>query len=169
MKSVSPRLRASLALMIGLAVCLPAAAQWKWRDANGKVQYSDRPPPASVPEKDILQRPNGTLRVPAPAPAASAAEGNAPAKPAAPAVDKELEARKKKEQQEQEAKRRAEEEKLAKARSENCARARSYLQSLESGMRIARTNDKGEREILDDAARAKETERARQVIASDCK
>ncbi|MCV4821122.1 hypothetical protein OFM15_34105, partial [Escherichia coli] len=77
-------------------------------------------------------------------PVASAAEGNAPAKPAAPAVDKELEARKKKEEQEKEAKRRAEEEKLAKARAENCARARSYLQSLESGMRIARTNDKGE-------------------------
>ncbi|HWP18883.1 MAG TPA: DUF4124 domain-containing protein [Burkholderiaceae bacterium] len=171
MKKLSPRLHASLALLLGLAVCLPAAAQWKWRDAAGKVQYSDRPPPASVPEKDILQRPGGALRIAAPAPVAAAAASapEASAKPAAPAVDKELEARKKKEEQEREAKRRAEEEKLAKARAENCARARSYQQSLESGMRIARTNDKGEREILDDAARAQEMERTRQVIASDCK
>lgn len=170
MNDVTPRLRATLVLLLGLAACLPAAAQWKWRDASGKVQYSDRPPPAAVPEKDILQRPAGTLRVaPTPAPAASSADAGASVKPTAPPVDKELEARKKKEEQEQDAKRRAEEEKLAKARAENCSRARGYLQSLESGMRIARTNDKGEREILDDAARAQEVQRARQVIASDCK
>ena len=54
-------------------------------------------------------------------------------------------------------------------RAENCARARSYQKSLDSGMRIARTNDKGEREILDDAARAQEQQRTREIIASDCK
>ena len=30
-------------------------------------------------------------------------------------------------------------------------------------------NDKGEREVLDDAGRAQETQRAREVIASDCR
>ena len=47
-------LSALLLLMAG-----PALAQWKWRDAAGKVQYSDLPPPAGVAEKDILQRPPG--------------------------------------------------------------------------------------------------------------
>jgi hypothetical protein len=32
-----------------------------------------------------------------------------------------------------------------------------------------RTNEKGEREVLDDQGRAEETARARAVIASDCK
>ena len=66
------------------------------------------------------------------------------------------------------AKRKAEDEKLAKTRAENCPRARSYQRTLDDGIRIARTNEKGEREILDDAARAKEMERTRQIIASEC-
>jgi hypothetical protein len=34
---------------------------------------------------------------------------------------------------------------------------------------MARVNDKGEREVLDDKARADEMRRARDVIASDCR
>ena len=37
---------------------------------------------------------------------------------------------------------------------DNCQRARSHMASLESGQRVASTNDKGEREILDDNQRA---------------
>lgn len=170
MKSVSLRvLAASMTVALGLGASLPAAAQWKWKDGTGKVQYSDRPPPATVPEKDILQRPAGArLVAPQPAPATPEAT-DAALKPSAPTVDKELEARRKKEEQEQEAKRKAEEERIAKLRAENCARARSYQQTLDSGVRIGRTNEKGEREILDDAARAKEIERNRQIMANDCK
>jgi hypothetical protein len=40
---------------------------------------------------------------------------------------------------------------------------------LESGQRIARVNAQGEREVLDDKGRAEEMQRARQVMASDCK
>ena len=43
------------------------------------------------------------------------------------------------------------------------------MRSLDSGVRIARTNEKGEREVLSDTARAAETQRTREVIASDCK
>jgi hypothetical protein len=39
---------------------------------------------------------------------------------------------------------------------------------IDSGVRIARTNAKGEREILDDAARAVEAKRHEGVIARDC-
>jgi hypothetical protein len=159
----------ALGLALGLLTSLPAAAQWKWKDSTGKVQYSDRPPPGNIPERDILQTPLSRRSVTetpaAPAPASAAA---ASPKASAPGVDSELEARRKKEEQEQEAKRKAEEEKVAKSRAENCERARNYQQSLDSGMRIARTNDKGEREILDDQARAQEMERAKKVIASDC-
>ena len=37
------------------------------------------------------------------------------------------------------------------------------------GIRIVRFNAKGEREYLDDKGRAEEAQRARNVIASDCK
>ena len=84
-------------------------------------------------------------------------------------MDKELEARRKAAEQQAQAKAKADEARIAAQRADNCARARSYLQTLDSGMRIARTNDKGEREFLDDQARAAEAKRARDTIASDCR
>lgn len=164
--STSFVLWAGLALTLGLASALPAAAQWKWKDSAGKVQYSDRPPPASVPERDILQRPSNARSI-APPPAADAAPATATA--ASPAgVDKDLEARRRQEEQDREAKARAEKERIAQVRAENCARARNYMQTLDSGVRIARTNAKGEREFLGDEARAAEAARTREVIAANC-
>jgi hypothetical protein len=149
---------------------LPAMAQWKWKDANGRVQYSDSPPPSSVRESDILQRPNAARRasLPAtsatPAPAASAAPTSA-----APKVDKELEERKKKQDELEAAKKKEAEQKNAALRKENCTQARNYMKSLEDGMRISRTTSTGEREILDDAGRAAEVKRTQAIINSDCK
>lgn len=155
-----------LAVALGLASALPASAQWKWKDSAGKVQYSDRPPPASVPERDILQRPSNARSI-TPPPAEAAPATAAPAAPPA-GVDKDLEARRRQEEQDREAKARAEKERMAQVRAENCARARSYMQTLDSGVRIARTNAKGEREFLGDEARAAEAARTREIIAANC-
>ena len=46
---------------------------------------------------------------------------------------------------------------------------REQLATLDSGQRIARVKADGEREILDDEQRAKESRRARDVIASECR
>lgn len=158
-----------LALLLGSLVALPATAQWKWRDNSGRIQYSDLPPPNGVPEKDILQRPAAAVARQAPtfvAPAASAAS----AVPPAPAgKEPELEAKRKAAEKEQADKARAEEQKLAAAKADNCLRARAHVRSLESGQRMARINEKGEREIIDDTTRAAEVKRAQDVIASDCK
>ncbi len=152
-----------------------AGVQWKWRDANGAVQYSDRPPPAGTPDANILSRPAAAVRQAnkAAADAASAAAsaaattGNAGTTPAK-AQDPELEARRRKAEQDKQAQNKAEEEKQAKLRADNCARARSYQRTLADGIRIARTNDKGEREILDDKGRAEESQRAKDIIQSNC-
>jgi hypothetical protein len=88
---------------------------------------------------------------------------------AKPKIDPELEARRKKLEQEQTDKQKAEEEKVAVARAENCRRARAHMATIESGIRLSRTNDKGEREILDDKQRAEEMARTRAIIASDCR
>ena len=63
----------------------------------------------------------------------------------------------------------AEEARVAQVRAENCARAKQAKASLDSGVRMAVTNAKGEREIMDDAARAAESKRIQGIIASDCK
>ncbi|MFT3822022.1 MAG: DUF4124 domain-containing protein [Rubrivivax sp.] len=166
------RLAGVLAASLALLLALPAAAQWRWRDANGRVTVSDRPPPREIPDKDILQRPGTAARAAAAAaPASVAASGVAVAASGAASVpvDKELQARKKAAETEQQAKAKAEEQRNAAIRADNCARARSHLATLDSGQRLARINDKGEREVLDDEARAAEVRRAREVIASDCR
>jgi hypothetical protein len=161
----------ALAATLAVGAALAQTGTWKYRDAQGRIVVSDLPPPAGVQDKDIIERPTTVVRRPAPPPpaaptaATAAGAGNAPAA----AVDPELEARRKKAADEQQAQQKAQQEKDAAQRAENCGRARQHLAALNDGMRIARVNDKGEREILDDKGRAEEMQRARQVIASDCK
>ena len=164
------------------AVCLvsmAASAQWQWIDQAGRKVFSDRPPPMEVPEKNIVKRPG--LRSPAtyanqvagaPDVAAASAGASAPQSaasgPRVSGVDKELAARKKKAEEAEVAKRKEAQENLLIAKVENCARAKQAKATLDSGMRMARINEKGEREILDDAARAAEAKRIQAIIESDC-
>jgi hypothetical protein len=158
---------AAIAAVLGLALlCTAAQAQWTWRDKDGRVTASDLPPPRDVPDKDILSRPAARPAAARPAPAASA-----PIPASAPGItgERELEARKKAAEAEKTAKIKAEEDKQNQLRAENCRRARAQVTALENGQRMARINDKGEREVLDDKGRAEETRRARAVIISDCR
>jgi hypothetical protein len=161
-----------MGLLLALTAATPAHAQWKWRDATGRITVSDRPPPREVADKDILQRPFQAQRRDAlepSAPAASAASAPPAARPAPPSVDRDLEARKRAAEQEKAAKAKAEENKLAAQRADNCRRARSHLATLESGQRMARINEKGEREIIDDKTRAEEMRTVREVMSTECR
>lgn len=161
-----------LIALLGLLLAASAQAQWKWRDAKGNVQYSDLPPPPGVADKDILQRPPAAVRAAiVVAPAGQAASAPAP-KPAASAPTKaELDAaaRQKQDQDALAAKQREDERRAAEQRRENCGRAQANLRDLQSGLRITRTNDQGERVYMDDAQRQAEVERARQLITSECR
>jgi hypothetical protein len=56
------------------------------------------------------------------------------------------------------------------ARTQACDSARSYLKSLQSGVRIVRTDpNTGERIVLDDASHAKETDAAQRAVSANCK
>jgi hypothetical protein len=154
------------AAVLCLLLASVAQAQWKWKDGTGRVQYSDTPPPRSVPEKDILQKPAAAARAALP-PAAPASAASAPS-PAASGVDQELETRKREAEAAEAAKRKAEETRVAAEKADNCQRARVYLRTLDDGQRISRTNARGEREFLDDQQRAAERIRTNQAIAKNC-
>jgi hypothetical protein len=156
--------------LLGLACTLPAVgfAQWQWIDNNGRKVYSDQSPPASIPAQNILRQPGvkGTPVV------AEAAAEPAKAQASAPKLagkDKQLEEKKKQAETAEAEKKKAEEERVAKVRADNCVRAKRAKADMDSGARIARTNDKGEREYLDDDARAAESKRLEGIVASDCK
>ncbi|MDB5741824.1 MAG: hypothetical protein JWR68_139 [Polaromonas sp.] len=82
--------------------------------------------------------------------------------------DAQLEARKKQAEETEAAKKQADHEKQAKAKAENCERAKKGLATITSGVRIAVTNAKGEREIMDDNARAAEGKRLQEISNSEC-
>ena len=55
-------IKKTIALLLAVAASSSALAQFVWIDANGTRQYSDRPPPASVPKNKILKEPGMELR-----------------------------------------------------------------------------------------------------------
>jgi hypothetical protein len=161
-----------IACLLALAAAgAHAQALWKWRDASGQLHITDTAPPPGTPKKDILSGPPGGVAVPAALTPRAAATADAPAEPAS-AGESALEKRKKAADQEKadkdKADRAALEAKNAAIRKDNCARAQAALGPLQDGQRLARINDKGEREILDDAGRAAEIKRTQDVIASNC-
>ncbi|MFA5913661.1 MAG: DUF4124 domain-containing protein [Burkholderiales bacterium] len=154
-----------LSAVLGLALCvaLPAAAQmYKWVDADGKVKYSDTPPPSNVKTEK--------LRIPAHAanpPAGPAQKGAAKSGPKGLAEQEQAfrkrQADAAKEQQEQ-----SQKEAEARDRAENCKRAKAALANLELGGRQTRIDSKGERVFLTDQEIAQATAQARQEAAAAC-
>jgi hypothetical protein len=165
--------RLGLLALLLLSIATPAQAQWKWRDAVGKLQFSDLPPPQGTPEKDILQRPKNQqpqriVVVPYGASAASA--------PAAPVVasgpskaELERQAREKQQEKDVQARQKDADAKLAEQRRDNCVRAKENMKLLQDGARLTRNNEKGEPVFIDERQRAEEIQRTRGLIDSECR
>ncbi len=159
-----------------LAACGTVSAQYQWVGQDGRKIYSDRPPPADVPQQNILKQPRGASTTAHRASSASAPASGTPGLPASAPItaasvagaDKALEEKKKQAEAAEAAKKNEEDKKVAARRAENCKRALAAKAGLDSGVRIARMNDKGEREILDDTGRKAEQERTQSIIQSEC-
>ncbi|MCL4690682.1 MAG: DUF4124 domain-containing protein [Burkholderiales bacterium] len=140
-----------LALAFALVAPFAANAQlYKWVDKDGRVTYSDQPPP-SQQSKQI----NVPAGVGAPAPKSAVERDKELEKSRADARDK--------------AKVAAERERKAEFDQENCNRARAYLRTLEAGGRIATTDAKGEAALLDDAQIEAERAKAATMAEEACK
>jgi erythromycin esterase-like protein len=137
---------ASTVLLLALALTCAggaAGALYKWTDAQGRVIYSDQPPPPEVKGQQLRAAPP----------------------PANPNAAKELA------QQEADFRKRHADQAQALAKADKvratqeqhnqaCDQARSNLRSLDQAqVTIYRYNAKGEREAMDDAALASERER----------
>ncbi len=145
------------------AVDAHAQSVWKWRDASGQLHISDTAPPPGTPATNIV---SGPMRATAPVASPKAAT------PGASAPDSDLDKKKKAADKDQADKEKADkaatDQKNAAIRADNCARATSAAAGIQSGVRLATTNAKGEREILDDTARAAELKHAQDIMAANC-
>lgn len=177
MKSFVTRSRPFLLALTVLASSQMAFAQFVWTDEKGVKQYSDRPPPNSVPRNRILKSPGkGELAIAVEPTAVVSTEKSTPesspaaTKNSAPMTTAERNAdyNKRKMEEAEKAKKSADAAKLAADKKANCERAQSYSRGLEEGIRVTSTDKNGERSYLSDEQRAQELRNAQRVIA-ECK
>jgi len=154
-------IRLSLITFSLLALAATAhAGITKWVDADGKVQYSDQPPPPTVKSQKTLDIKNS------PTLPKTASDNKGGEKSMA---EKELEFRKRQVKAEEAAAKEAKDQEEAKRMKANCEQARRQLQALQEGQRITRYNEKGERVFMEDSDRPQAINEAKQAVDSWCK
>jgi hypothetical protein len=141
--------RLAIAAVFLLLSPLASAQLYKWVDKDGKVHYSDQPPPAQASKQ---------INVPT---------GSGSGAPSALAKDKALE--KTRAESRDAAKKADDAERIAKQRQDECDRARSYLKGLENGGRFVTFDEKGERVFMEEAQIEAAKSKARQNVEEACK
>lgn len=145
-----------LTIITLLLICFDAhAGLSKWVDADGKVHYSDSPPPNV--ETQSVRNISGKEQ----------ADTSVKYSPKSIA-EREAEYKKAKQEKEKAMQEKAQQDARAETKKRNCAAARENLRTLEASSRVVTYDAKGERTYLDDAARAQKLEEARKVISESC-
>ncbi|BDB24402.1 DUF4124 domain-containing protein [Cupriavidus sp. P-10] len=166
-----------LAAAVTVAAPAPAHAYWQWRDANGRMVYSDVPP--SDAAASVLRapgRPAGEYRpaeaagaesakppVAAPAPTrASSKPKDAPPPTAEEAFQKRRESRLKAAAEE------ARKEGETAERDARCAQLRNYANGLQQGMRAAVAGPDGSLQHLNSEQRQAELVKTSASLEKNC-
>jgi len=147
-----PKLLGAMLLMLCAG---HASAICKWKDADGRTQYSDAPPPGGRCEGNIKVQP-------------PISSGTAPAVPQS-YQEKDMEFRKRRVEK-QEAEKKVEQEKAdAETKRKNCESAQNRVAGLARGGRIARYDANGQIYYLGDDDVARELADARKQAEQMCK
>ena len=154
-----------VALAVLLATATVAAQVYKWVDKDGKVQYSDMPPPPSVSKTDPKKLNTGANSA---APAAANTTATAAATAQKSPQDRSKDADKRRIEDAEKARKDEEEQKAVKQNEERCRAATRYKGDLDSGRPIVRNNDQGERTYMSDEERSTEIARTQSVMAESC-
>ena len=155
-------MRRALAFIAGIAFATAAAAQYKWTDKDGRVQYGDTPPPGA--KLQAVQRPSSRPGVSRPEGADKKDDSK---KGPLTLREKDAQFRKRLQEAEKDREQQAKTQQEATDKRENCSRAQDALRGIQGG-RVARTDAQGERYYLDDAQLAQEGARARQAVQQWC-
>jgi len=151
----------ALAALLLLAAVAAHAQIYKWQDENNKTVISDRPPPGKARQQKAIDA-DPAVAAPAQAAAPNAETGKTMA-------DRELEFRKRQKEAKDAAEKTEKEQRAAAQRKESCEAARSTLRTLESGQRVSIRDEKGERQVLEDAQREQQIANARRSVEANCK
>jgi Domain of unknown function (DUF4124) len=142
----------------------PAAAQlYKWTDANGRVQYSDKPPPPGRTGEKLTSSAVSTV-----------SGGGAPAGGTGASAPKSLS-----EQEQEFRKRRAEQDEAQKkaqqaaedqrSKQAACQQSQRQLTALQSGQRMTTLDANGERRFMEDADIQQAIQRTQADVQKYCR
>jgi type IV secretory pathway VirB10-like protein len=148
---------------------LSHAEIYKWKDKDGKIRYSDTPPPSNIKQETL--RGKKVVKSSAQAPLVSAETAKPPPikEGKKEAISKEEDAAKKRQTDaEADKKTKQEKEKQEAAKAENCKTAKANLENYTQGGHIYKINEKGEREYVSDAGLAEGKAKAQQDIDENC-
>lgn len=152
-----PLVSRTLAAVALALVATHASAICKWKDANGRMQYSDAPPPGVQCEGTIKAQPPISTSTEAPAAGPKSYQ------------EKEMEFRKRRVEK-QEAEQKAEQEKQQQdAKRQNCEVAKNRVTGLSRGGRVSRYDANGQLYYLGDADIERELAEARKQAEQACK
>ncbi|MDR2015365.1 MAG: DUF4124 domain-containing protein [Azoarcus sp.] len=143
--------------IIAVLLAIPAIAAaevYTWRDASGKIHYSDRPPMEAGASSRLIN-----------APVSESDDVPVAIKNAAERKEANEKTAKEAGEKAAEAERQRTEDTLRQA---NCDRARENLSGIESGVIRFRVGESGAREGLDGAVREAELANARHMVEVNC-
>jgi hypothetical protein len=147
-------MRTAASILLLLLPMMAAAQVYSWKDASGRIHYSDQPPAEGKFRSRALGSSNTASDDMVPATKSAAERRLDASKQASEAKDKAAQAEKE----------RAEDA----LRQQACERARINLQGIESGQIRFRMAPGGEREALDGAVRDAEIAEAQRAVATAC-
>jgi hypothetical protein len=141
-----------VAALIAWSGMASSAVVYKWTDAQGKVQYGDRPPDGVHAEVVELLATHASRSAPAPAPA-KVADAQSPKTPASPkdAADKQ-----------------AVDEDVAQTRDKQCTDAQERYKKLIEGRRLYKAGADGERQYMNSQEIETERLNAKRDIDAIC-
>lgn len=151
----------TLAIASTVTILDAGAQTYQWKDSAGRTVISDTPPPGSAKES------SRTIGGKSPNTTTSAA--NKPAEAAKSFAEKDMDFKKRQQESAEKANKEAKEKSAAAEKRENCDRAQRQVTLMESGQRVAMSDENGERRVMDDAERQKELDRARRSVSDFCK
>ena len=148
--------RSLFAFILTTMTCAAAFAQYVWVDEKGVKQFSDTPPPTSVPKNHILKTKNSQDVGADSSTSAPTTNPDTPAPKQNTVESRNEDYNKRRAEQAEKEKKAADAQQAANEKNKNCERLKSYLRTLEAGVRISSTDSNGERAFLTDDQRAKE-------------
>lgn len=149
-----------LTILLLLSSTAAFAALNKWVDGEGKVHYSDQPPPPNLKSETLRTRPAPAAEAPPSAAAPSATPSDA---------EREAELKRKQQAEKEAADRDALEQANREIERTNCENARQSLRSLEAGGRLAEYDASGEMRYVEDDERGQRIAKEQAAISRWCK